>query len=65
MRLLLALAQASATTTVHKTPIFEAGELNAHGFPVVGYRIPGFLAVPPAAVNTTTGDSATLVARAV
>eukprot|EP01046_Picozoa_sp_COSAG06_P081771 COSAG06_NODE_28883_length_566_cov_0.940043_1_plen_62_part_10 len=38
MRLLpLALAQASATATVRKTPIFEAGELNAHGFPVVGY----------------------------
>lgn len=65
MRLLpLALAQASATATVRKTPIFEAGELNAHGFPVVGYRIPGFLAVPPAAVSTTTGDesqSATLL----
>lgn len=49
---------------VHPVPqpevveIFAAGEENAHGLPVVGYRIPGFLAVPN---STETGTDWLLV----
>ncbi len=42
-------------------PIFTAGEKNAAGFPVFGYRIPGFVA---AGANASRGDNVTLVVLA-
>jgi hypothetical protein len=39
------------------TAIFTAGEKNVHGLPVVGYRIPGFLAVPSNQSAASSGSS--------
>jgi Neuraminidase (sialidase) len=50
------------------TEIFAAGEKNVHGLSVVGYRIPGFLAIPAASKagenNSAAADWLLVVAEA-
>ena len=61
--ILCAPATIVASPSVTVTPIFTAGEKNAAGFPVFGYRIPGFVAAGNIS-NGNTRTDATLVVLA-